>query len=445
MENEKLSLFETARSSWTIQVTGPEMRRVMQTMISMNHRVPDPVIWVQKVGPATRRWWSNSFKLGVYFDAAGTESDPETPVAIPRSFLTAVNQLTDTYGTAEIFLNQAEEVLTAESGGEYVVVDETVAVDSPPPFDPLFIDEISSRSRWARVNVRADVIERMVDQYFTMARTVEDTDGPPSFINVLAEKNSLRWTSDWSRWGRARLSGYSVASTNKNAFDVSFFPSSLFGYLNGMPFEEEVVIGTVDPDVAAEKQWFAVIGLDWAAWCPVQNENWERWGGAIHSAFEEFGFEFEEKPDGCTTWETDALRTFALDDVRIGAHIVGGAAGPDCVRLRYSVMHSTNVTTGVMETVMNVNSYLINARLTINEDFMTILVDVDNPGENNSLEDGIKAMLCAIGYVSDVDELLPLFGENRPKDDIDREILELLDAEDDDESADDDESDGDGH
>ena len=436
MDAQKLNLFEGARSTWNIRVSGPEMRRVMQTMVSMNHGVKDPVMWVQKIGPATRRWFSNSFKLNVHFDAAGTEMDPESPVALPLSFLAAVNQLTNTYGTAEIFLNVDEGALTATWGGEYVVFDQTVDVNTPAPFDPRFMDIVSSHRRYEKVSVRSDVLARIADQYQAKLQTIEDIDGPPSFITLRTEHNHLRWTTDWSRWDRGRVSGYSTASTWINHFEVKFYPVPLFTFLDGIPHEEEVVIGTVDPEFSFGKQYFGVIGLDWAAWCPVENEDWERWGRHIRAAFKEFGFEFGEI-DPLFPFSIDhEIRTFVQDDVEIAVSIVDGSAGPDCIRLQYAVQHNCFVTPGIYTEIMRINNELVNARLTVDGSSMTLIVDVDNPDEESDIGDGIKSVLTAIGQVAEADELLPLFGGNRPKDELDREIDEILDALEDDDTED---------
>lgn len=439
MDAEQTSLFESARSEWSLQVTGPEMRRVMQTLVSMNHGVNDPVMWVQKIGPATRRWYSNSFKLETYFDSSGTESDPESAVALPMSFLSAVNQLTNTYGRAEIFFNLAEDVLTATSAGEYVVVDETVDIDATPPFDPRIMDRVSGHHRFERVSLRADVLERIIGQYESMYHSVEDFDGPPAFIRIAAAHEHIRWTTDWSRWGRPRLSGYSTASTYINHFDVKFYPHHLFMFVGGIPHEEELVIGTVDSDFSEGTRYFAVIGLDWAAWSPVQDENWERWGKRVHRVFADFGFEpvneecrADPNPDFPTEYE------FRNDDVEISVAIIEGVAGPDCIRLGYMVQHSSTITPDVLEEVMEINSTLVNARLTINDWSMSLVVDSDDPAGPEDVAKALKSMLVAIGRITDIDELLPLFGGHRPKDDLDREIDEILgsDDEDDDEPGD---------
>jgi hypothetical protein len=71
---------------------------------------------------------------------------------------------------------------------------------------------------------------------------------------------------------------------------------------------------------------------------------------------------------------------------------------------------------------------LVNARLTIDDMVMALVVDADNVEKPEDIGNALKSMLVAIGRVTEVDELLPLFGGHRPKDDLDREIDEILDS-----------------
>ena len=56
-----------------------------------------------------------------------------------------------------------EAALTATWGGEYVVFDQTVDVNTPAPFDPRFMDIVSSHRRYEKVSVRSDVLARIVE------------------------------------------------------------------------------------------------------------------------------------------------------------------------------------------------------------------------------------------------------------------------------------------
>lgn len=411
-------LFESSRSTWDLKVTGPEMRRVENMFRAMNHGVPDPVVWVQAVGPATRRWWSDAFQLNTYMDSAGTDTDPSVPVAIPLSFLSAVNQLTGTYGSAVVFLNTAEKVLTAESGGEYVVVDQTVDVNTPPPFDPMFATDAAEEPRCERITVRTDVLHRMMQQYRVMFGSIEEFHGPSAFTAMKAGRDQIQWTTDWSRWDRPRLSGYSVASTWINHFEITFFPATLFNFLLGIPMDEEVGLAYLEhwfsPDDASH---FIVFGSDWAAWCPVEDEGWMRWDSRIESALEEFGFERVMAELGAE--DTDAagheIRAFRNDDVEIHVSIIDGVAGPDCIRFTYALEHKSALTLEVLEEVLTVSAALVNARLVIDQFKLNVIVDVDHPEKHEEMLKGVKSMLTAIGRISGLDSLLPLFGGIREK------------------------------
>ena len=417
MDAEKMGLFENSRSDWDIIVTAPELRRVFQAFGALLGRDFEGTVWMQKLGPATRRWFAEGFKARAFIDTAGTDSDPEEPVAVPLMFIATVGELADAYGTATIFLNQEEDVLTAKAGGEYVFVDEIVDVNSPAPFDPREYSVKSSARRFEKVSVRSDVVDRMVSGYRNMFHSIDDMGGPPAFITINTTRDMIRWTTDWSRWDKPRVSGYSVASTWINHFEAKFYPVTLFNFLNGLFYEEEIVLGC---DESLHPSMFSVAGLDWAVWCPVQDENLERWGGRIRAAFQNFGFVESGTDSDDEDAEVDLLflgegrMQFDNEDVSIVAEVVEGVAGPDCIRLSNQVMHNCIVNEQLLREVMTMNSELVNARITVDDSSLDLIVDVDNPTDVGSIAAGIHGMLVAIGSCAGLVEFLPLFGGIKP-------------------------------
>ena len=419
MGADQTGLFENARSEWAIEVTAPELRRVFQAFAALVGRDFEGTVWVQKMGPATRRWFSEGFKARAFIDTAGTDSDPEEPVAIPLVFIASVGELADAYGKATIFLNLEEDVLTAKSGGEYVFVDEIVDVDTPAPFDPLEFDVKAAHRMFEKVSVRSDVVDRIVNGYRNIFHSIEEMGGPPAFIAISTTRDTIRWTTDWTRWDRPRVSGFSVASTWINHFETKFYPVTLFNFLNALFYEEEISLGC---DESVDPTMFSVAGLDWAVWCPVQSENLERWGGRMKAAFQNFGFEERRADPADENVDVDLLFLdedcvrYDNDDVSIVAQIIEGVAGPDCIRLSHQVTHNCLVTEQLLREVMNVNNTLVNARITVDESSLDIIVDVDNPTEAADIARGIHSMLIAIGQCAGLDEFLPLFGGIAPSD-----------------------------
>ena len=408
MDEKDLSLFEADRSSWDLQVTGAEIGRVYKAFNGM-HPENDPVVWVQKVGPATRRWWSNSFKLNAFIDTAGTETDPEKPVAIPLIFLGNVGALATAYGTATIFLNQAENVLTAKSSGEYVFVDETFDVDTPAPFDPVL------PTLGEKVTVRAEVFDRIANQYRSVLFSLDEIKGPPAFLALNSTREFIRWTTDWSRFGRPRASGYAAASTWVDHFDIVFYPVTLFNFMSFLMYEDELTLGV---DQAMGSTVFCVSGLDWAAWCPVEDENWERWQFPVETAFEQCGFELVEPEDDDDLTAIiaygDEHHLFRNDDLLVAVEIIEGMTGPDCVRLRHTTTHDCLVTEMLLKEVTSLNEALVGARLVIDDACTTLIVDVDNPSNPEEIAKGLRCLMAGIGRVAGLDELLPLFGGIAP-------------------------------
>mgnify|MGYP006271343035 FL=1 len=417
MDAKNIALFENNRSSWDLVVTAPELRRVFQAFAALVDREFEGTVWVQKIGPATRRWFAEGFKARAFIDTAGSDSDPIDPIALPVVFLATVGELSDAYGTATIFMNEDEEVLTAKAGGEYVFVDEFVDVNSPAPFDPLEYEIKSADRRYEKVSVRSDVVDRMVNGYRNVFHSIEKMGGPPAFISLSTTRDEFRWTTDWSRWDRPRVSGYSTASTWINHFEVKFYPVTVFNFLNGLFYEDELVLGCDDSVNAA---MFSIAGLDWAVWCPVQDENIERWGERLTAAFKNFGFqEAHANPDD----EDDVIDLMFLgescarydrDDVSITVQVIEGVSGFDCIRLSNAVMHNCFVTEQLLREVMNINSELVNARITVDDNSLDLIVDIDNPTEVSDIAKGIHCMLVAIGRCAGLDEFLPLFGGIKP-------------------------------
>lgn len=417
MDAEKIGLFENHRSSWDIVVTAPELRRVFQAFGALLGRDFEGTVWVQKMGPATRRWFAEGFKARAFVDTAGTDSDPIVPVAVPLMFIATVGELADAYGTATVFLNEEEEVLTAKAGGEYVFVDEIVDVLSPAPFDPMEYTVKSSDRRFEKVSVRSDVVDRMVSGYRNMFHSIEEMGGPPAFISISTTRDMIRWTTDWSRWDRPRVSGYSTASTWINHFDVKFYPVTLFNFLNGLFYEEEIVLGC---DESLNPDMFSVAGLDWAVWSPVQDEGLERWGGRMRAAFQNFGFQEanydpdDDDADVDLFFLDESATRFDNEDVSIVAQVIEGVAGPDCIRLRNQVLHNCLVTEQLLREVMTVNNTLVNARIMVDESSLDLVVDIDNPTDVAGIAAGVHSMLVAIGQCAGLDEFLPLFGGIKP-------------------------------
>lgn len=415
MPGNHTNMFDQHRSPWDLEVRGVEIKRVVSAFTSMM-REDDFPVWVQKVAPGTRRWFIEGFMSRAYIDTAAGDNDPETPVALPLMFLVMAGELAGAYGTATVYLREVgtEHALTARAGGEYAFMDETFDESIPAPFHPLLYDKLSSDKRFEKVKLRADVLSRITSGYMTGLGSVEEMDGPPAFLTLSASRGNLRWTSDWSRWGKPLVSGSSAASTENGHFELTVFPISVIKFLSGIHSEDEVTLGA---DCSSAASVFGVQGLDWAVWSPVRDENMERWGRVIRDSFGQLDFEVfdhEDKWDPRDQWSVPpSSLSFTNGDDLLFANIIDGVAGPDCIRISHMLGSGFIVNETLLREVTRVNENLVNARITVTEDgFIELITDVDNPSGVEHIVDGVKAMVAAIRSIDGFEEFLPLFAAN---------------------------------
>jgi hypothetical protein len=416
LKNKGTELFDRDSSSWNLEVRAIELRRVCMAFQSMRAG-PNGSVWVQKVGPGTRRWFGPGFMCRAFIDTAAGPSDPDHAVAIPLKFLNMVVSLADSYGTATIYLrdSEGEKSLVARAGGEYLFVDELREVESPPPFPPMEYEELCGVRTFERVAVRADVLERISEGYMSMISSLDESNGPPAFLNLEASQGALRWTSDWTRWGMPRVSGYSTASTERGHFDLSFFPLTIFKFLSGLLFEEEVTFGANDSSVATV---FGVQGLDWAVWSPVRDENNDRWEKSIREAFALHDFELfiSEEDD----WDPDDFWSVTFDpfsftsgEKLVFAEVMEGRAGLDCIRLSTMLGAGYIESEALLRAVARQNEELTNARITVSDTgLIQLITDVDDPSGPESVATGLRSLLAAMEQIDGFDGFLPLFAAN---------------------------------
>ena len=105
---------------------------------------------------------------------------------------------------------------------------------------------------------------------------------------------------------------------------------------------------------------------------------------------------------------------FDREDVSIVAEVMEGVSGHDCIRLSHRIFHNCIITEQLLREVMNINAELVNARITVDDSSLDLIVDVDNPTEVSDIAKGIHCMLVAIGRCAGLDEFLPLFGGIKP-------------------------------
>lgn len=396
--------FEDNKSSWSLELTADEINRVRAMTAAISARKDGrEFVWVRRTGPSTRRWFVQGYNIQAYFDAAATQADPTEAVVIPAHALELASDLADVNGEVTMFLNEKENIVVCRALDQYAAVDGYDPEESEPTFDPVAdVDSVFGGKYMRRVKVAADVLERIAGDYMTLRRRSSDGDSVPlPPVTTLAfTPDSIRWTSDWSRIGKPAVSGMAPAVTDRY-FDITFYPLYFWTYIDICPLDTEVTFGYDDTHVAF---W----GDNWAVWGKAVSELYVRWADRADDVFGEFGFSRDE--DSFGMHELD----YTNDDVSINVDVIEGVAGPDCIRLTCLVDSGVEVTKELLAETLALSDTLVGAKLGINENYLAITVDIDNPRNSDHFKDGITAMLAAIGRCGDFAKVLPLFSNVIP-------------------------------
>lgn len=396
--------FEDNKSSWSLELTADEVNRVRAMIVAITARKDGrEFAWVQKTGPSTRRWFVQGYKIQAYFDAAATPDDPVTAVVIPAYALELAADLMEVNNSVTLFLNEKENIVVCRALDQYAAIDGYDPADSAPSFDPVAdVDSVFGGKYMRRVKVAADVLERIAGDYMTMRRRSFDGDSAPlPPVTTLAfTPDSIRWTADWTRVGKPAVSGMAPASTDR-FFEVSFYPLFFWTYVDICPLDSEVTFGYDDTHVAL---W----GDNWAVWGEAVSELYIRWADRADDVFGEFGFSRDEDSYGMDDLD------YTNDDVSINVDVIEGVAGPDCIRLTYVVNSGVEVTKELLAETLALSGTLVGAKLEINESYLVVTVDIDNPRNSDQFKDGVTAMLAAIGRCGDFAKVLPLFSNVIP-------------------------------
>lgn len=416
------SLFEGSHK-WEISVSNSEICRVHAMMLGIASRIDGRnVVWVTNIGNGTRRWFCQGYMTRAYVDAPGAPSDPTEPVVIPMEFLPAVEELVQEHGSASIYLNEDENVITCRAGDEYAVIDAYDDDELRPSFRP-FLGRPLDRRRDGSARVKSSVFDRMANNYGVSHRTVKDLNGLAAFTTLSFERDKMRWTTDWTRWGKSATSGVCPAEVATRDFSVRFYPSALFSFFRYMPLPEEMEI--VVDDVGNKKGNVSFLGDDFGVVVRLFSEGLSRYQSMLSDAFAGFGFsslddetddEVEEfmrttyADEGSVPDELLDFTFYSNGEVVIFVEIIPGTAGPDCIRLSNHVGDPLQSSPELLKELGTLNTELVNARLVQGPGgFVEIIVDIDNPRSPEQVQDGITNLFAAIGACDGFEQFLPLF------------------------------------
>lgn len=425
--NNTHNLFE-GNHAWEIEVSSSEIARVHAMMTGIASRIDNRnVVWVMNIGNGVRRWFCQGYMTRAYVDAPGTDSDPTEPVIIPMEFLPAVEGLLESNDSASIYLNEDENVITCRSGDEYAVIDAYDDDDLRPSFRP-FTGRPVDRRRDGHARVKTSVFERMSVLYGASHRTIREIPGLAAFTTLSFERDTMRWTTDWTRWGKSATSGVCPAEIDTRPFSVRLYPSALFRFFAYMPMAEEMEV--IVHDAGFPKGGVTFQGDDWGVVVQLFSEGRARHGSLLEEVFGGFGFTAEDESDDdieefmSLQFEDESdvpvilsdTRLFTNGDVVIFAEMIPGTAGPDCIRLSHHIGDRLALTPELLAELNHLNDDLVNARLVQGvAGFVSLIVDIDNPRDHEQIRDGITNMLAAIGACDGFEQFLPLFAGAAPE------------------------------
>ncbi|MEY4366512.1 MAG: hypothetical protein RLZZ305_1856 [Actinomycetota bacterium] len=395
------SPFEGHKSAWSIQLGSDEINRVLGMVHALTSRKDGrEFVWVKRTGPSTRRWFVQGYHVRGYFDATAGPDDPEEAITVPRYVLDLALELTEPNNEVTLFLNEKENIFVCRVIDQYSAADAYEAEDSAPTYDPVADVEPVLRGKFMRnVQVSADVLERIAEQYMMVRRSTFDANSNPTPpVTTLAfTPKTIRWTTDWSRFGRPAVSGMAPAVTDRY-FEVTFYPLFFWTYVNFCYLDSDLTFGYDNDNVA-------IWGDGWAVWGDELSDLFVRWGDRADDVFGDFGFTRDD------TLSDEATLTYGNDDVMIMMEIIDGVAGPECIRLQCVLDSGVTVTKEVLDETMRLSDRLVGAKLHITESFLTVTVDIDNPRNSDEFKDGVTALLAAIGSCGEFTAALPLFGD----------------------------------
>ena len=431
MEYER-SLFE-GDHKWEIEVSGPEIFRVHAMMRGIAARKDGRnVVWVRNMGGGTRRWYCEGYMTRAYVDALGGASDPVDPVTIPMEFLPTIEDLVQEHDSAVIFLNEEDNVITCRAGDEYAVIDAPTDPELGPTYTPR-LQRTTDLERDATATVKSSVLERIASTYRQSAMSVKDLKGMTAFTTLAFDRDCMRWTNDWTRWGKSATSGMCAAVTSTHhPFSVRFYPSATFSFFDCVPLPEDVQI-VVDDCHHGAPGFVTFLGDDFGIVVKLFPEGLMRYDWLISPVLGEFGFEAADTDETEGELEEfmrsavvnpEDVRKLPVDwelysngDVSLFVEVVPGTAGHDCIRLSHHIGDPVPVTVRLMKELSYLNSELVNARLVVSAGgFVSILVDVDNPRDPDQMRDAVTNMLAAIGSCDGFEQFLPLFATDEDPD-----------------------------
>ncbi|MEY3290712.1 MAG: hypothetical protein RLY19_803 [Actinomycetota bacterium] len=363
-----IPVFENNLANWKVHVTFSELIDIKFAAMALNRRSPDPlVIWLTKTSGNTRLWVVRHRMVLSWVTSEAEASDPDFALPIPESFL---NQLVDlSAGTgADLTYNEAEGVIIARSGDQYLAVDHPVGVEFEKLDLPYLDDPFGTHQSPVVATVKTADLEAFVNATQTYPRSIVHPElNVWPFISIAIGDGTFAWTSDWRRFGYQRTTG-SVSAVTNGSVSASFYPYPLAAILQTYVGGEDVRIFIDGPDA----QYAYFVGEKWGVRVVIDAEHLARWSSVLEGKLEEAGCAVRKKrgeriPD---------FLQFNVDDAECFASIHEVNDGlSELLCLTYIASSNTPETLGVLTEINRLNASLQGVRVSLRGEEVHVSVD----------------------------------------------------------------------
>lgn len=360
------TLFTEGLENWSMSISPRQLERVMAMQSPMNAN-ESTVVWVQSIGPATRRWFTKGYLIHAWVDAAGDVTDPKEQVAIPEIFLDTMHDLALAYGQVVLTFHETENVFIARAGDEYICIDQVDGFDTDIHIVGMLPAEPANKGT-CTATLPADMFHRVAQSYFNSLHALSpENPFMPAFTTFEVGEGWVHHTSDWSHWNKSPSSGAMRAETVGSA-TVTVFGPFLWGSMNLTPEGGDISVHIV----GANPEALYITGDDWGFGIPACFEPMVRRKSFLSGNFSEAGYMPVEK----NVPLTQESESYISGTTVITAQIVESVNDcPELVRLSSPVARTSSLTEPLMMELLQLNAELANAKLVINDGSIYVVVD----------------------------------------------------------------------
>jgi len=394
------TLFNQGLENWSMSISPRQLERVMAMQSPMNTN-DSSVVWVQSIGPATRRWFTKAYLIHSWVDAAGDVTDPKEQVAIPEIFLDTMHDLAVAYGQVVITFNETENVFIARAGDEYICIDQVDEFDADVQIVGMLPAEPENTGTCS-ATLPADMFHRVTQSYFSSLNALS-AENPfmPAFTTFEVGDGWVNHTSDWSRWNKSPSSGAMRAETVGSA-TVTVFGPFLWGAMNLTPEGGDISLHIV----GANPEALYITGDDWGIGVPACFEPMVRWRHFISFNFAEAGYLPVDKNISLTQESESYVSGTTVITVQVFDAV---SDGPEVVRFSSPIARSTSLTEATMLELLGLNAELMNAKLVMNDGTIYVVVDTPIIGPKGTFARDVAFVEQAIKRCEGLDGFLGLF------------------------------------